>query len=1043
MDSLNEILDREMYDERLMNNPTEFITVGNNSESQSQSPLIPPEGGSNHGESHVMQNFIASPPKNISIDGRKGSGCGSRRDSVDMVIVDLGQQNEQAVYPTDSRHNPRRLVLPLGLLPGGQEQECNARIANSPIDFATSDISLDSLTVDTISQAVLPQMKQEPKLNIVNSKGQERTNSFSHTQVDSPNVSMSLGVEVDELEDLSSEGGVSDDDEVTLNQHHQQLLQQQLNCPQRLHSHHLPHEETHHGQLHRSTHMDLALGGVHGEVLSVIVQAQEREKDLHEESQRDVNDDVDADVEEEDDDDDQDARERVHLLSPVLDHSSYQTLTSVNDRLSPPEFSPTSYATLTPIQPLPPISTMSEKFAYSGHISGGDEDANRRRGEGVPNGTETRNLSGDNLCTSGNGNTSGCANNDCNSVPVLSIPIGNNIALNALSEAQSPFSSYEKLSSMISSPPHTYSTSPSSGLSGMVVSCDVQAHNAPGLPLNVNGHKKNLSTHLQGLGHEDGHVIGQGHLNQQKQNHEQCHGLQLLPVTLPKQVVCLSPTRVIGENLLVSHYETPYSGNHHDHELVLGTTSSTSSTVGLQHSPTLSPHSVSGGSVLSMPLHSPTSVINLPNINNSMSSLSVVVSLTPTPPPPTEIQKVSRRTSSSLKPQYFLTKTQEVNASTEQSSSHNIISSNLSSASHQPSSNLLNGFQGAQTQIKTSASSSPKHISVSSGGTSRTSVCNDLEEINTKELAQRISAELKRYSIPQAIFAQRVLCRSQGTLSDLLRNPKPWSKLKSGRETFRRMHKWLQEPEFQRMSALRMAAAQIPQRAQLVVGTSLGSTSGSTALSPGSTATMTVMDSNIASISPNDGSTASNAPGCNFPITSANCRRKEEPQIEHITQPKKPRLVFTDLQRRTLQAIFKETKRPSKEMQVTIARQLGLEPTTVGNFFMNARRRSMDKWRDDDIKNQTHLIQNRQQERDAQDEDRIHSLSQTQCLTTSNNHSLSNSLTQDSYAHLHPTALSPLDTFNDEADMELELERHDFDLEENHGDSTEHQSEML
>lgn len=43
-----------------------------------------------------------------------------------------------------------------------------------------------------------------------------------------------------------------------------------------------------------------------------------------------------------------------------------------------------------------------------------------------------------------------------------------------------------------------------------------------------------------------------------------------------------------------------------------------------------------------------------------------------------------------------------------------------------------------------------------------------------------------------------------------------------------------------------------------------------------------------------------------------------------------------------------ETKRPSKEMQVTIARQLGLEPTTVGNFFMNARRRSMDKWRDEE-----------------------------------------------------------------------------------------------
>lgn len=38
---------------------------------------------------------------------------------------------------------------------------------------------------------------------------------------------------------------------------------------------------------------------------------------------------------------------------------------------------------------------------------------------------------------------------------------------------------------------------------------------------------------------------------------------------------------------------------------------------------------------------------------------------------------------------------------------------------------------------------------------------NTIEEINTKEVAAQITAELKRYSIPQAIFAQRVLCRSQ------------------------------------------------------------------------------------------------------------------------------------------------------------------------------------------------------------------------------------------------------------------------------------------
>ncbi|KAJ8419072.1 hypothetical protein AAFF_G00005710 [Aldrovandia affinis] len=159
-----------------------------------------------------------------------------------------------------------------------------------------------------------------------------------------------------------------------------------------------------------------------------------------------------------------------------------------------------------------------------------------------------------------------------------------------------------------------------------------------------------------------------------------------------------------------------------------------------------------------------------------------------------------------------------------------------------------------------------------------------VEEINTKEVAQRITAELKRYSIPQAIFAQRILCRSQGTLSDLLRNPKPWSKLKSGRETFRRMWKWLQEPEFQRMSALRLAA----------------------------------------------------------------CKRKEQEQHkDRNLAPKKQRLVFTDLQRRTLIAIFKENKRPSKEMQITISQQLGLELNTVSNFFMNARRRCVDRWVDE------------------------------------------------------------------------------------------------
>ncbi|XP_023659108.1 one cut domain family member 2 isoform X1 [Paramormyrops kingsleyae] len=187
----------------------------------------------------------------------------------------------------------------------------------------------------------------------------------------------------------------------------------------------------------------------------------------------------------------------------------------------------------------------------------------------------------------------------------------------------------------------------------------------------------------------------------------------------------------------------------------------------------------------------------------------------------------------------------------------------------------------------------------SSSGTQGTN-SGQLEEINTKEVAQRITAELKRYSIPQAIFAQRILCRSQGTLSDLLRNPKPWSKLKSGRETFRRMWKWLQEPEFQRMSALRLAGEFCKQ----------DETSER--------------------------------------LMYSACKRKEQdPNKDRGNTPKKSRLVFTDLQRRTLVAIFRENKRPSKEMQITISQQLGLEISTVSNFFMNARRRSLDKWVDE------------------------------------------------------------------------------------------------
>lgn len=79
----------------------------------------------------------------------------------------------------------------------------------------------------------------------------------------------------------------------------------------------------------------------------------------------------------------------------------------------------------------------------------------------------------------------------------------------------------------------------------------------------------------------------------------------------------------------------------------------------------------------------------------------------------------------------------------------------------------------------------------------------------------------------------------------------------------------------------------------------------------------------------------------NSPPTPAKSARIRQPSVsDDSSQSKRPRLVFSDVQKRTLQAIFKETQRPSREMQTTIADHLGLDLSTVSNFFMNARRRS-------------------------------------------------------------------------------------------------------
>ncbi|XP_025018822.1 LOW QUALITY PROTEIN: homeobox protein cut-like 2 [Python bivittatus] len=66
------------------------------------------------------------------------------------------------------------------------------------------------------------------------------------------------------------------------------------------------------------------------------------------------------------------------------------------------------------------------------------------------------------------------------------------------------------------------------------------------------------------------------------------------------------------------------------------------------------------------------------------------------------------------------------------------------------------------------------------------------KEVDTLELTRQVKEKLAKNGICQRIFGEKVLGLSQGSVSDMLSRPKPWSKLtQKGREPFIRMQLWL------------------------------------------------------------------------------------------------------------------------------------------------------------------------------------------------------------------------------------------------------------
>ena len=430
----------------------------------------------------------------------------------------------------------------------------------------------------------------------------------------------------------------------------------------------------------------------------------------------------------------------------VLSEPTYQTL---NGRMTPPGFTTSSsYATLTPLQPLPPISTMSDKFTHHyGHP--------------------------------GNGGFA-----------LMHMQNAASLGMNA--------NQYQYDKSIV-------------GTAMAAAGMNIQ-NMSPTLGVTTGHHH-----------HHHHHHVSAAIINSNGGIHSHSSGIPSPPYPsngLHSPDKSLSPTNGYDYTLRQGSPQSPSSVNLHSPTSLMPALNGLPTSPPSSHIPSPPPTQVSSMSsvpiTVSGVLTSGTASISAPQqtISHGHQHLKMATTLTAAPQPITVLQAVTPTPAAIAPTAQTVTIVQAATAGISNLAT-TIVSTPVAvvtsaNALHQQHQQLNQIKQQQQHQIiSIGGANSSKQVNNQTVTQTSSSASNngadDIEEINTKDLAQRISAELKRYSIPQAIFAQRVLCRSQGTLSDLLRNPKPWSKLKSGRETFRRMQKWLEEPEFQRMSALRLA----------------------------------------------------------------------------------------------------------------------------------------------------------------------------------------------------------------------------------------------
>ncbi|XP_076866918.1 homeobox protein cut-like 2 [Brachyhypopomus gauderio] len=148
-------------------------------------------------------------------------------------------------------------------------------------------------------------------------------------------------------------------------------------------------------------------------------------------------------------------------------------------------------------------------------------------------------------------------------------------------------------------------------------------------------------------------------------------------------------------------------------------------------------------------------------------------------------------------------------------------------------------------------------------------------ELDTLSISRRVKDMLSENNLGQRLFGEKVLGLTQGSVSDLLTRPKPWSELgPKGREPFICMSLWLQDP--QNVQCLK---------------------------------------------------------------TMKRAGDRESVSSELCNMATRPRMVLTTREKELLNRAYQLEPYPSHHTTHRLALQLGLQPSTVTNWFYNHRSR--------------------------------------------------------------------------------------------------------